>query len=332
MISPGSVAKAIQSFFENWVAALKKIAGMIPGKDTTFSNAEIARLAIERNRESLKSEFPNITSISDAVNDMGQSESHVITIYLEDDNSKGIPDTLAVRMPDGTMREIRTEIVEDVGKGGIQFGYNDFIQTDTNSMAGSICCLAGTRNGKSVLVTSGHIYSDRRLINFGGWLDALHSKEVRLNGRQIIGKWVFQQITYEQDIAFIELFNEASPDELTSFGHSGFYDITDDDVKKEEVTLISGISGERNGYILDHRTMWSVHYADGEQYKSNIIIVGSKPDRNTSISLSRGGDSGGVVIHKKTGSLIGIILGGNRKYTWVLPIKETLDYFELTLL
>ena len=115
------------------------------------------------------------------------------------------------------------------------------------------------------------------------------------------------------------------------FGATGYYDISDHSIKKEVVTLISNESGKRDGYLLDHNTTWPIDYSDGKQYKSNIILIGSDPIRNDSKTLSKKGDSGGLVFHKESGKLVGTILGGNKKYTWVLPVKETLEKFRLTL-
>ncbi|MFX6036218.1 hypothetical protein ABTE74_22795, partial [Acinetobacter baumannii] len=59
----------------------------------------------------------------------------------------------------------------------------------------------------------------------------------------------------------------------------------------------------------------------------NIISIGSTNDRTTSQSVSVGGDSGSCVYHKASGKLIGLLLGGNNKFTFVLPIQETLNSF-----
>ena len=50
--------------------------------------------------------FPNIISVSDAVHDMDQKETHVITIYLEDSDTSGIPDKLEVKMHNGNTKTI----------------------------------------------------------------------------------------------------------------------------------------------------------------------------------------------------------------------------------
>ena len=122
--------------------------------------------------------FPNIISISDAVHDMNQKETHVIAIYLEDNNSNGIPEMLQVKMPDDTMETIATELIEDVGVGGIQCSQSD--DYGTEGTTGSICCMAKTSNQKDVLVTSGHLYTGLKLLNHGGWLGSAQMEGSRI--------------------------------------------------------------------------------------------------------------------------------------------------------
>lgn len=300
--------------------------------DLEYSHADIAKLAIEQNQEYLKLKFPNIISISDAVHDMNKKETHVIAIYVEDSNTKGIPDTLEVKLTDGNIRTIATEIISDVGSGGLQCSQNDKIKTYNGDVAGSFCCLAKYKD-KNLLVTAGHILSGLKSYNLGGWLYGDDSKDVLLNDNKKIGKWIFQQITDEQDIAFIELTDiHLNNDKLKRFANTGYYNVSDDSIKNEVVTLISNVGGEREGYLLDYNTVWSVPYDNETRLKWNIIIIGDSIVRNDSQSLSEKGDSGGLVFHKRTKKLIGLILGGNNKYTWVLPVQKTLEENELKLI
>jgi len=66
-------------------------------------------------------------------------------------------------------------------------------------------------------------------------------------------------------------------------------------------------------------------------YVHNIILIGSTNDRSSSQTVSVGGDSGNCVYRKETGRLIGMLLGGNRKFSFVLPLQETLNSFNFKL-
>lgn len=325
-------AKATQSFFESRMAVPKEPTkqGMAA---VEYSNADVAKLAVAQNEQFLKTKFPNILSVSDAVHDLNETDSHVIALYLKDNNTVDIPDKLEVRMPDGTLKVIATEIVKDLGTGTLHANQFDKVTTYDNLEAGSICCVVKTSNGKQALVTSGHVYSKNTSNDGGGYLNTYEN--ALLNGSTILGKWLFQRINSTEDIALIELNENNNDIKYHEFATKGVYKVTQDDVCKDNIknaTLISNISGSRDGYILDYNTSWSIPYSDGNQLKSNIILIGSSSNRQDSTNVSKKGDSGGCVYHKKTGALIGIILGANSKFTWVLPIKDTIEYWEFELI
>ncbi len=324
-------AKAAQSYFESKLAAPgeKPKTGMAA---LEYSNADIAKLAVEQNQQYLKVKFPNILSVSDAVHDLNQTESHVIALYLKDDKTIGIPDKLEVKMPDGSVKTIATEVIKTVGPGKIQANQLDRLVTNDNSTFGSICCMVKLPQNNEAIVTSGHLFSRSTPFNAGGFLNS--KEKVLLNQNGIIGNWLFQLITSTEDIALVELSHANSDPQCKTFSQKGLRTVSEKDIKtaKPNVTLLSNVSAERDAFLLDFNTTWQVPYKGEAKLKSNIILVGSINDRETSLPVSVEGDSGGCVFHKDSGSLIGIILGRNDKYTWVLPLKETFDFWEFSLI
>ena len=67
------------------------------------------------------------------------------------------------------------------------------------------------------------------------------------------------------------------------------------------------------------------------RYVRNIILIGSTNNRSASMTVSKGGDSGSPVFHKETGRLIGMLLGGNKKFSFVLPLQDTFNSFNFKL-
>ena len=323
--------KATQSYFESKMAvpAQSSKDGMSAIK---FSESDIARLAITQNEQYLKAKFPNILSISDAVNDINNEETHIIVIYLRDNNDESLPKKLEVKMPDNSIKLISTEVIKGVGKGKIHFAQYDNLQMDIDNIKiyGSFCCMVKTPNNESALVTAAHIYSNGFSNITNGWLTGAQ-KAVKIKDENI-GTWMFALITQNQDIGLIKLNDFKEDPEFLKFGTTGIYEIKDKDVKNEKVTLVSGIKGKREGYILDYNTSWEVPYNDYAPIKTGIILIGSVNNRQDSVTLSEKGDSGGCVYHTESKKLVGLILGGNEKYTWVLPVKETFDYWELKLI
>lgn len=328
-------AKATQSFFESKFATppttteKKSDVGMAA---VPFASADIARLAKNQNEEFLYARFPNIMEVSDAVDDSGSEDSHVVAIYISDNNTKNIPDRLEAKMPDGTVRIIPTEIIKEVGRGKIQLLQRNRIINAPDF--GSICCLVATDTGENKVVTSGHVFSKGDAVNYGGELDPAAQTETQIDGIGS-GKWFFQMLNYNTDVALASV--EVDPSkfkDFISFKTKGYYSVTDADVRKTQVTVVSNVFDPqtRTGYILDYNTAWDVRYDDKSVTKSEVIVIGSAKNRRDSKTVSEDGDSGGCVYETQSGKLVGLILGGNRKFTWVLPVEELFENHNYKLL
>lgn len=322
-------AKATQSFFESRMAIPKETpkVGMAA---IEYTNAEIAKLALVQNEQYLKVKFPNILSVSDAVHDLDQSESHVIALYLKDNNTVGIPDRLEVKMPDGKTNTISTEIVKGVGGGGIQINQKDEIRNGKDY--GSICCIVETEDGSKKVVTAGHVFSGGNFKNYGGELDIPDRSPSQIN-RIKIGNWFFQIIDYKTDVAISSIDNWIPDKSCISFEGKDHYEVRDADIRKTKVKVISNISKpkERIAYILDYNTSWDIKYNDQKVTKNKIILIGNSRDRIKSEAVSQPGDSGGCVYEPETGNLVGLILGGNSMFTWVLSLKEVFETYNYKL-
>ena len=322
-------AKATQSFFESKMAVPKELSktGMAA---VEFTNADIAKLAVEQNQQYLKIKFPNILSISDTVHDLDKTESHVIALYLKDNNTAGIPDKLEVKMPDGSIKTIATEMVKGVGIGKININQKDEIRNDDSN--GSICCIVETEDGVKMVVTAGHVFSKGNSINFGGELHISEQTPALIN-KKIGGNWFFQIINFKNDVALASINSFIADEAYVSFKSKEHYEVTDKDVQKTSVKVISNISDPkvRDAFILDYNTAWEVPYDDRKVSKNKVIVIGNERSRLQSKTVSQEGDSGGCVYEETTGNLVGLILGGNDRFTWVLSLKEIFEKFNFRL-
>jgi len=318
-------AKATQAYFESKLAARREQPKEGMGA-IELTNAEIAKLAVEQNQQYLKVKFPNILSVSDAVDDLNAKDSHVIALYLKDNNTAGIPHKLQVQMPDRSTRTISTEIITGLRNRSVQLHHGEKINTANQNGFGSVCCLVTSLDDSNFkgVVTAGHVYSGGNATNMKGALSAVDQKRVSVNDN-IVGKWIFQVIVNGLDMAIAALEGTDEDASNLSFKDNGFYVVQDSDVKTCNVTLVSTVSGTRQGFVLDYNLGFEVPYDDIDKFMSRIILIGSTTDRNNSKTLSARGDSGGCVYNTKTNQLLGLILGGDEKFTYVLPLKDTLE-------
>lgn len=287
--------------------------------------ARVARHALRQHALVLKQQFPQIVSLSDAAVPGSRGRRYVLTIYLSNHEVSGLPESLPVRLPDGRSALIGTEIIPGLGTGSVHICQQDGICCNTDK-PGSICCLVHNRQGDRLLVTAGHIYSSGSMRNYGGDLDATQQLNMLANGA-ISGTWVFQQIDWVNDIALARVDPFQEDPALISFAAKGYYEVGSSDVGHTCVRLVSNSSEPRvrDAFILDYNTSWDIEYADGWDVRNNVVVVGSTADRKTSQTVSRGGDSGGCVFEPVSGKLVGLIVGGNDRYTWVLPVRTLLE-------
>ncbi len=316
-------AKATQSFFESSLATPPATTTNI-NTSLSFTSADIARMAVTQCGPSLQLKFPNILSVSDAVDDLTQTDSHVVALYVKDQNIAGMPDSLNVQMPDGSTQSIKTQIIQGVGAGNIHYNQLNPI-TKAPLSNGSFCCRVRVDANTTAIITAGHVYSNGMSTSAGGKIPNPNQNDrARLNFIPI-GIWYFQLIAFKYDVA---LALESSPptsapdQSFISFAGKSHYAVTDADVTKTQVTLVSNTNQTRSGCILDHNCAWDVDYDNGTFQRAGIVLVGSTNDRTTSKTLSAKGDSGGCVYEPKSGNLVGLILGGNTMYTWVLPLGD----------
>lgn len=329
-------AKSAQSYFESKLAVPPTGMAAVP-----YSNADIAKLAVAQNEQFLKAKFPNILCVSDAVHDLNSAESHIIALYLKDNNTMGIPDKLEVKMPGEINKTIATEIIKGAGEGRLQFGQGDGIVDINNSYSppesvGSICCAVKSVNDSNFIgiITSAHIYTHGNFDDTNNTvLNTATQRDVFVNGN-IIGKWFYKQMLDNQDLIIATLNDKESINQLKKFDDQ-YYPISDSDVKSHstKVIILSRENKRTEAFILDYNIGYPFRYENGTFYKKDIILIGNVPDRNISKPVSEKGDSGScvfissidIVTKKETNKMVGILLGANENFTFVLPIQSTLS-------
>ncbi|MEI7726128.1 MAG: hypothetical protein WCK09_13555 [Bacteroidota bacterium] len=293
--------------------------------------AEVALRAVEQHEEKLKRTFPNIRHVSNAVHDLNRKKSHVVAIYLTDNNTSYIPEKLKVEMPDLSFATIATEIVKGAGKGTIQLSQQETEASDSVNpdYSGSICCAVRSTEDPDFmgLVTSAHILTQGYYDESNNDIPNPPIASTAFVDGNAAGTWYYKLLSYNQDLAVIKLDEkQALSGSYKSFSDQ-YYAVSDMDVKTSQpnVTIISKGNRIRDAYILDYGVGTDVEYKAGPVYKKNIILIGSTNDRTTATPVSQPGDSGSCVFKKNTGQLIGILLGSDEMFTFVLPVNKTLQ-------
>ncbi|MDJ1505165.1 hypothetical protein [Xanthocytophaga agilis] len=321
-------AKATQAYFENAKSFSPNSITTPDINDNALTKAEISRLAVIQNRDVLLVKYPNIESVSDTL----KKGDSCVTIYVKDNQTASIPKEVDVTLKSGSVLKVPTEIVADTGIAKPHIGQATDELSDSNSpdYFGSICCIveSTTNNNFKGVVTAGHVFTYGDYFNYGGVLGQNQKRDVLLNGNPKATLF-FQQMKFNQDIAIAELEDKSNLlNNYISFGNV-FYKVSENDLNSAtpNATIASRQNNKRDVFILDFNVSFEIKYFNLPRYIRDIILIGSTNDRTTSQTVSVGGDSGSCVYHKATGKLIGLLLGGNNKFTFVLPIQETLNSF-----
>ena len=133
-------AKATQSYFENAKSLLPSNQQIPTSKEQIpISKIAIAQIAKVQNEEKLHVQFPSIEFASDTLKD-GES---CLTLYLKDDNIKGIPSFVNAEINETNIVKVQTEIITNIGEGKPHLAQltNNIADTNTPQFLGSICCL-----------------------------------------------------------------------------------------------------------------------------------------------------------------------------------------------
>lgn len=334
-------SKAAQSFFEDRITATTLATTPSLHPNVTLTPKELTKMAIAQRGAELKSAHPNIVSLSDTLNKLNANLQHVVAIYVYDDNVADIPSSLAVDAY-GTKFTVATEIIKNVGQSQLHISQGGDVISSGNSIdyKGSICCLVTSSQNSAFTgaLTSAHIYTDGNKADYDGLLTGNQQGQAIISGKNS-GSWYLQVMDDSQDLAVAQLNSVPAPDANYRSFSCGYYLVTDADVQTsiQNVTVISQSNPTgADGFIIDYGVDFPVPYSNSTPGNTpsieNIILIGKKNDRDHSTTLTTGGDSGGCVFHKATGRLVGMVLGGTDKFTFVLPVQDTLNKYNLNLI
>lgn len=298
----------------------------------TYTHADIARFAVAQNEQNLRVQFPNIISVSDAVADLSKPDSHVVVLYLKDENTTLIPAKLEAKMPDGSIRSIATEVIKGGGTATIHLSQQDTVSEVGFPLdIGSICCIVESKRNPDFLgiVTAAHVYTKGEfLTNNNTFLDPSLQAQVEFNGI-VQGKWFYKQLLDNQDLIVVQMDSGITVDnfEQPIRFNDQYYIVSDADIGNTEVT-IQARNQQYKAFILDHNVQkYPIRYGNGTFEKNDLILIGNDRNRQNAKPVSQPGDSGAGVYVEVDGQkqLVGILLGSDVNFTFVLPVKNTLS-------
>jgi hypothetical protein len=318
-------AKAAQTFFENWKQSTKDSQKSNDNSNVnaiTLSGQQTAQLAINDNEEKLKNAYPNIVKLIPSYCLEGSNRIPCVDICISDNAKQKIPSFLNYVNTNGLSSQIKTRVITNFENVKPQLGRGDFIANISTPMyLGSVGCIVSDGSNKLYVLTSNHVMTNNYFIDPGD----LGSKAVELKyGNYLnIGTWSYGKMDNTVDAALITIeHTNTDSNDLNNL----IYDVTDEADSSLTIVEFKGAkSHTKLGYVIHVNQHIDVDYRNKTVELNGLITISA--DTNVFSPISQEGDSGALVYTQDQKQPIGIVLGANSQFTYVIPIRTVLKAF-----
>lgn len=294
---------------------------------------ELAQACWEQNKDKINS-LPNIVNSFVAFSSNLPNSKPVIILNSSLKNGGSYPPSFSAELNSGKPISVRTVVVYDYDIPTIHFGSgNNVFEQNHAQVNGTICC-AVSRKNKNYLLTCAHVLTGGinkiKPTNKKGWISspiADDSCSNDINGNPI-GTWSYGLIDDSYDIALIEI-NENTQ-------------LVDNDIKEVEVNVenqtrkaiwVNGNINKKSGFVISFtKDATEFKYNGNSHHLKNLLMI-SKNNIGSGLlkSLTVGGDSGALVYLTKEKKALGMVVGGNKQYTFAIPMTDILKKTETNL-
>jgi hypothetical protein len=256
-----------------------------------------------------------------------------IDIHVQGNDRKNIPYSVQVKLEKGQVITVPVNVIYQVSKPDALTAQGDTVANSGSSQfKGTVCCkLKRNADNRLSLLTCSHVMTGGKGENFFGTLSNEIAADISDSGK---GKFFWALCNDRFDIALVEAIQnnfkyQITPSKERSVGPA---DILSTNIK---VVRQQG-RGISEGKIVNHRVLRSImiQYSDGEFGIANLILLSnvtsSEEDTNYT-TLTAPGDSGACVYDDQNRP-IGMIIAGNNKFSYAIPIVDILSKTNSTLI
>jgi len=325
-------AKATQSFFESRTARQKVKDNSPPSnpeqdtKSTYIPHQGNAQLAINANKQSLMRAHPGIKELTASYYFDGTMRSPCVDIFIRGKTKDTLPDFLEYKESNGSTIRIKTRVITNYGNAKPHVGRGHFIANDnTRAFLGTACCiLEGDDPDHRYLLTCNHV------LTAGKFEDSSKPKQkaVRFfsgNEYDEVGNWEFGRMNELVDAAVIDIekTERIEPNDIDST----IYNVTEDDFSLTEVELKGAFSKTQRAFIIHSDQSVDIDYKNETVTMTGLITISTNLDHFNFNPPTRKGDSGALVYHLNTRQPIGMVVGANTQFSFVIPISVILNAF-----
>ena len=243
-----------------------------------------------------------------------------------------IPKFFTVKFPDGKKRKIKTD-VEQTGVFKLQAGITSEVDSIYSDDFGTAGLFVTDNSNRVFMLTNYHVVAER-MIQDGTYYYRRPTSQIRNDVKiltnpttPITGRFEEGLVSKDIDAAFVELF--IPPDPRMNL-------LPDQNIVRGIVSTrpyppsFNGKSlfvysyfnrNGRQGTINDNSSI--VHTANPNVFFEDVLQITPK--------ITRGGDSGGIVVTPSF-AVLGIVVGADNNYTYVIPFYKIDDFKNVFLI
>ena len=303
-----------------------------PEQYLTFDYDHIAKKCLFHNKSKIDA-LPGVENYFIGLSSGSSERKPVIVINSSLQGGGEYPDALSVPLDSGEIFLVPVEVVYGFDLPNIQLASGDNIcHVLTAAVSGTICCNV-IKDNKKYLLTCAHVLTgglpNITPENNNGWFvnpeidDTLSADENFTS----VGTWCYGVIDKEIDVALIQTefeitpvvnINVYPPEYRTGFNHKEVF--------------VNGEINKRGGYIVGFTENETKFSYNGIIHKLSNLILLSRNKTSSPVTLTESGDSGAIVYMSQDKTAFGMVVGGNKLYTYAIPLHTILTNTQTKLI
>jgi hypothetical protein len=285
----------------------------------------LARTAIRHNESHLKTQHANIINLMPAFDVGGGQRAPCVHVCIHDENHRNIP--LFLDFPDrnGRIRQVKVHVISKFGPIEPQAGNGDMLFNPIRpALIGTLGCIVQSTSSGVCALTCNHVMTGKAFQNSA---TPGQIADERLGGASVpLGPWISGKMNTSIDVAVIGVTNAASvkPNGLAS---TTPITVQDADCGVTQVSLQGAVSHQRAGFIIHKGQSMPVNYAGQQVTLTGLVTLSAGNSVSNFSPVTQDGDSGALVFDAAKRQPIGLVLGANLQFTYVMPIGSILSAF-----
>ncbi|NUO01394.1 MAG: hypothetical protein HUU01_12355 [Saprospiraceae bacterium] len=290
------------------------------------NDQQIVKRAIEENSDWLHREFSNIRLILPRYEYINGLYQHCVAIYLEDNEEQRIPAYLPIS---GSSKKVPVKVIPDLGPVQAHSKPGEVIKLSGSSIRGAFGCMVRDyEDSKSYILTCAHVVTGRKCeVNLD---EVLNTTKVDIDPEE---NCPVKKILFDGgfDCALVGPVNSSKHSNKLSRSKA---------LRKPRVLSANDIGTDvyvevnsnglrwRRGSIVHHSKEKEgkgieVNYDDGKKTFHGLIVAESE---SLAYKLTDRGDSG-TILYDEEGQALGMVIGGDAKFSYAIPIGDVLIEF-----